>query len=485
MHMAKLTLDIKPAGTQHLALSRVAAVFVALIICCGPVSAQTSWKFIAVGDSQGRDSGINAIILQELVVEIIDQNVDCVVFCGDLVWNSRSDQFAVELETWRSVMAPVYQAGVSVYPCRGNHENWGSALVWQEVFSDLPDNGPAGEKHMTYAAQHKNALFIALDEFVKPHRVNQAWLDQQLARNPVPLVFAFGHEPAFHAFHYDCLDDFPADRDRFWDSLRRGGGRSYFTGHDHFFNCAWVDDGDGDKSNDLYQFISGTAGAPFYPFSLPYDGDNSHYTVRPVYHAQRYGYNLVEVNDLNVHFTWMQRDSIDLQAKGKYEPNPVWGFQGNTLVLLSPNGAEHLLADSTHTIRWNAHEATATEHILIEYSADKGRTWQPIETVPNTGVYAWQVPTVESNECVLRISDLGTPRENDVSFSPFSIRSLGELVPDKKADFRAFARFAQAWKSSVGQARYQLDSNLFDLNDDSIDARDLSVFADYWLAGWR
>lgn len=484
MHMAMLRVNLKSVGTPHPALSCLAAVFFALILCCGAVSAETSWKFIAVGDSQGRDNGINAIILQELVGEILVQDVDCVAFCGDLVWGGRPDTFADELQTWRSVMAPVYQAGVSVYPCRGNHENWGSVEVWQEVFSDLPDNGPVGEKHMTYAALHKNALFVALDEFVNPHRVNQAWLDQQLARNPVPLVFAFGHEPAFHAFHYDCLDDFPAHRDRFWDSLRRSGGRSYFTGHDHFFNCAWVDDGDGDWSNDLFQFISGTAGAPFYPFSLPYDGDNSYYTVRPVYHAQRYGYNLVEVSDLDVSFTWMERDSIDLQVRGTYEPNPVWGFQGNPLVLLSPNSAEHLLADSLHTIRWNTEDA-GIEAILIEYSADHGRTWQPVDTVPNTGAYVWQLPMVESHACVVRISDANRPKTNDISFKPFSIRSLGDIMQDKKVDFRAFARFARAWKRSAGQAHYSLDSNISDPNDDIINARDLAVFTDHWLAGLR
>ena len=473
---------MKSVVLKHLRLRYFPVVSWTLVMFCGITSAQTSWRFIAVGDSQGRDNGINAIILPELAEEIINQEVDCVLFCGDLVWCSRPDEFASELETWRSVMAPVYRAGIGVYPCRGNHENWGSPLVWQQVFSDLPDNGPAREKYMTYAVRHKNALFVALDEFVNPHRVNQAWLDRQLARNSAPLVFAFGHEPAFHAFHYDCLDDFPADRDRFWDSLRRSGGRSYFTGHDHFFNCAWVDDGDDDPSNDLYQFISGTAGAPFYPFWLPYDGDNSHYAVRQVYHAQQYGYILVEVNGLNVHFTWMQRDSIDLQAKGRYEPNPVWGFQGNPLILLSPNSAEHVLADSTHTIRWNT-EDIDLEAIRIEYSADNGHTWQSIDTVPNTGAYAWQVPVVESGECAVRISDPVTLSTHDTSFKPFFIRSLGGLVPDRRVDFRAFARFAQAWKSTIDQPGYTLDSNISDPNDDSIDARDLMVLADYWLAG--
>lgn len=475
---------MQPIGPRQIRLTCLRVVFFGLALWSGAAPAQTPWKFIAVGDSQGRDNGINSIILSELAEEIIKQEVDCVLFCGDLVWAGRPAEFAHELETWRRVMAPVYEAGIGVYPCRGNHENWDSIEVWQQVFSDLPDNGPEGEKQMTYAVQHKNALFIALDEFVNRHRVNQAWLDKQLAKSTVPLVFAYGHEPAFHAFHYDCLDDFPAERDRFWDSLRRAGGRSYFSGHDHFFNCARVDDGDGDRSNDLYQFISGTAGAPFYPFSLPYDGDNSHYTLRLLYHTPRYGYNLVEVDGLNVYFTWMERDTVDLQTPGSYEPNPVWGFQGNPLVLLAPNSSERLLAGSMHTIRWNT-EYTDLEAVLIEHSTDNGRTWQAVDTVPNTGAYAWQVPLVESAQCMLRIADPSQSRINDISFKPFSVRSLGDIAEDNRVDFRAFAKFARAWKSSVGQPRYHLDSDLSDPNGSTVDVRDLMVLTEHWLAGTR
>jgi len=75
----------------------------------------------------------------------------------------------------------------------------------------------------TFAVAHENALFIGLDNYVTPHRVNQAWLDQQLAANPRPHVFAFGHEPAFAVRHSDCLDDYPAARDAFLASLTDAG----------------------------------------------------------------------------------------------------------------------------------------------------------------------------------------------------------------------------------------------------------------------
>ena len=97
----------------------------------------------------------------------------------------------------------------------------------------------------------------ALDEYAgiahqRVHYVNQAWLESQLEGNVKPHVFAFGHEPAFRALHYDCLDMHPDRRDAFWNSLKAAGSRAYFCGHDHFYDHARVDDGDGNPNNAVH-----------------------------------------------------------------------------------------------------------------------------------------------------------------------------------------------------------------------------------------
>jgi hypothetical protein len=165
-----------------------------------------------------------------------------------------------------------------------------------------------------------NALFLGLDEYVTPHRVNQVWVDAQLAENTNPHVFAFGHEPAFKVSHSDCLDDYPADRDAFWESLEWAGGRTYFCGHDHFYDHARVDD-DGDPDNDVHQYVVGTAGAPLYSWSGNYDGNNSYYTVENVYQARAYGYVLGEIEGLDVTLTWMQR-----VAANTFQPMEQWSY---------------------------------------------------------------------------------------------------------------------------------------------------------------
>jgi len=290
--------------------------------------AEPRWKFIVTGDSRGGDNGVNTAILSELADEIVKRQVDFAIFSGDLV-KGYVDQTALEsqLNTWRNIMQPVYDAGIGVYVVRGNHDVGEPAGVtaWNNVFKDeftLPDNGPAGEKNLTYSLAHKNALIIGLDQYIRLRRVNQAWLDSQLAANTSrPHIFVLGHEPAFKALHKDCLDDFPADRDAFWATIENAGGRTYFCGHDHFYNHARVDD-DGDPSNDIHQYIIGTAGAPLYDWSGNYDGDNSNYTVENVYYAKEYGYVLVEISGLDVRLTWMER-----VGAGKYKAKEVWSYK--------------------------------------------------------------------------------------------------------------------------------------------------------------
>jgi len=306
-------------------------LFLAAVSLAG--CAEPRWKFIVTGDSRGGDNGVNTTILGELATEIIKSQVDFVLISGDLV-TGYVDQEVLEsqLNTWRDTMQAVYDAGIGVYAVRGNHDvgEPPGVAAWNNVLGYLPDNGPAGEKNLTYSVTHKNALIISLDQYIKLRRMNQAWLEAQLAANTQPHIFIFGHEPAFKARHEHCLDDHVAERDAFWVSIEKAGGRTYFCGHDHLYNHGRVDD-DGDPSNDIHQYIIGTAGAPLRGWAGDYDGDNSDYTVENIYYAKEYGYCLVKIVGLDVKLTWMER-----VGAGKYKAKEVWSY---TAAVRSPAAA--------------------------------------------------------------------------------------------------------------------------------------------------
>jgi hypothetical protein len=283
---------------------------------------------VAVGDSRGSNNGVNTAILAEIASEIVRQNAEFVVFPGDLVNGYVSQtELQSQLMTWRNTMQPVYDAGIDVYPVRGNHDVGSPAgtAAWDNVFSGpyaMPGNGPVGEENITFSFEHRNVFMIGLDQYVTLRRVNQAWVDDQFEANTKPHVFAFGHEPAFKAQHSDCLDDYPANRNVFWESLEDVGARVYFCGHDHFYDHARIDDGDGDPENDLHQYIIGTAGAPLRSWSPPYDGLNSPYTVHQQYYSNQYGYVVVEIDGAEATLTWWERTS-----PGVYEAvGDVWSY---------------------------------------------------------------------------------------------------------------------------------------------------------------
>ncbi|MDD1777544.1 MAG: metallophosphoesterase [Candidatus Helarchaeota archaeon] len=307
-----------------------------------------AWKFIITADcrsaSASDHNGVNVAILSEIVAEVINHNVDFFLFCGDLAIGT-ADQQELEKQflTWRKTMQPVYQAGIPVYMVRGNHDavSYPSCITaWNNVFKDetasggfdysLPQNGPLTELNLTYYVAHKNALILALDELRTPSHpidyVNQTWIDTQLAANTRPHVFAFGHFTAFKMI-WDSLGDHPDERNLFWNGLENAGARTYFCGHEHFFDCARVDD-DGDPNNDLYQYIIGSAGAPEHVWNEdnPYPGNNSGRTITPIYHTTGFGYVIVDINDLNVTLTWMERQTNDPEIPGTYSAMDVLSY---------------------------------------------------------------------------------------------------------------------------------------------------------------
>ena len=92
------------------------------------------------------------------------------------------------------------------------------------------------------------------------------------------------------------------------------------------------------------------------------------------------------------------------------------------ITLITPNGAEVLVTNSTYTITWDASESI--QNVLLEYSANNGTDWIPVDTVENTGSCEWTVPDIASNECLIRVSDADNLSISDVSDAVFSISHM-------------------------------------------------------------
>jgi predicted phosphodiesterase len=288
---------------------------------------QTNWRFAVVGDTHVGSSDTIA----EMIPYMLNDSLDFVVVAGDLVEGGLATpgtQLSLELEEWKTIFSPIYNAGIPVFGIRGNHEDDANndINVWNNSFSGsyaFPQNGPIGETNLTYSFTHKNAKMILLDEYKNIHQVNQNWLDQELNNNSSRHVFVFGHEAAFKVFHADCLDDSVTARNTFWNSMKSAGVKVYFCGHDHFLDAALVDDGDGNTQNDIYQYLVGTGGGWLMSQYSNYNGDNGPFSLNRVFHEMEYGYSIVEINgdsytDCDVTIRWKKRITNPIDMMNEY-----------------------------------------------------------------------------------------------------------------------------------------------------------------------
>ena len=141
--------------------------------CASPAPAP--WKFAVFcdgrsdrADDPGAKDGVRWASIKAMAAHAASQHVEPVVFPGDPS-NGATNFGTLEHQwtAWRKDMAPLYDAGIPVYPVRGNHETHQSDSMetWRKIFSELPQNGPQGQEGLTYKVETRNACFIAIDEF--------------------------------------------------------------------------------------------------------------------------------------------------------------------------------------------------------------------------------------------------------------------------------------------------------------------------------
>ena len=93
--------------------------------------------------------------------------------------------------------------------------------------------------------------------------------------------------------------------------------------------------------------------------------------------------------------------------------------------IVSPNGDEAWIGGTIQPIEWESSVA----NVKLEYSTDGGAIWTNIVgSTPNDGSYSWTVPSVESDNCLIRVTDVVDGSMSDNSDAPFFIYS--STVPD-------------------------------------------------------
>lgn len=143
---------------------------------------------------------------------------------------------------------------------------------------------------------------------------------------------------------------------------------------------------------------------------------------------------------------------------------------GPLVKLEDPNGGESLVAGSLHEVRWQdlRTPGTCPGVYVIEYSTDNGHTWITEFTVGGRCSYWWSVPEVDSDECLVRVSDISYPGRGDRSDETFTIYQCTKQLPgDQNTDCYVngydYALVAWWWRFGLS------------------DMHELAALADSWL----
>jgi hypothetical protein len=89
------------------------------------------------------------------------------------------------------------------------------------------------------------------------------------------------------------------------------------------------------------------------------------------------------------------------------------------ITVVSPNGSEEWAPNTSEKIQWQSSDVS---RVNIEYSVNNGTSWETIASnVNSTGLYTWNIPSIESIQCLIRITDSDNAEVYDSSNNSFSI----------------------------------------------------------------
>ncbi len=284
--------------------------------------------------NQVQNNGVSALVMGTIATDIVARNaenrIDFVLFPGDMITGEDQDpnHLSSELDSWKSTMSPVYRAGIPIHTTRGNHEyaptstvgalnpTDPSLLTYKAHFPLTPGFiSPTGsENGLSYSFTHKNAKFIAFDQYAgrtatfdntlyapgaNSGQMMNSWVLDQINDSTSGITFVMAHEMMWPSrSHKDCLANDPDSRDLLLHALAKHNG-AYLSGHDHLYLRGAMVNG----SDKVPSFVVGTGGGGNYTYA-PFDVVAAGYTGASRYDVRKslsdstnpiFGYLLVTV----------------------------------------------------------------------------------------------------------------------------------------------------------------------------------------------
>ncbi len=102
--------------------------------------------------------------------------------------------------------------------------------------------------------------------------------------------------------------------------------------------------------------------------------------------------------------------------------------QKPSITITSPNGGEEWKEGTSQNITWSSINVA---NVAIEYSTDNGANWNSIiSSTPSSGMYSWTIPSVESDQALVKISDAADANVSDISDAVFTLKKFTNITDD-------------------------------------------------------
>ena len=157
-------------------------------------------------------------------------------------------------------------------------------------------------------------------------------------------------------------------------------------------------------------------------------------------------------------------------------------LNGKKLSLSCHNGGEIVISGEETQITWNS---TNVSNIKIEYTINSGQSWEVItsNTPAAAGSYNWTTPTVSSDDCKIKLTDVSNINVYDKSNAVFSIKpyELTLNTPNGSGYYVAGSSISISWEiSPVSNIKIEYTTN----NGNSWDVVASNVDASLGIYDW-